>query len=140
MVNAFLVIYIHVYILYAFQCEILHQTITLEVVLGPNKIMNMKNQILFLFLLTIHPLFRNPSLCFSPQFPKNNSRNAIFVCISAIFCNFKAKWLPIFYSQAISIFPFLNFVCPYGLHQIHYHCLSQCKLNLTHGQDEIFKF
>ena len=31
------------YIFYAFRCEILHYSISLKVVLGPNKIMNMKN-------------------------------------------------------------------------------------------------
>ena len=31
------------YIFYAFQCEILHKTTSLKVVLGPNKVRNIKN-------------------------------------------------------------------------------------------------
>ena len=42
-INAFLVIYIQKYILYVFQREILHLTISLKVALGPNKIINIKN-------------------------------------------------------------------------------------------------
>ena len=45
------------YILYAFQCEILPYTINLRAVLGPSKIINMKNfKFLLLFLPTICPL------------------------------------------------------------------------------------
>ena len=42
-INSFLVIYIQMCILYAFQCQILHLTISLKVFLVANKIMSMKN-------------------------------------------------------------------------------------------------
>ena len=42
-INAFLVICIQMCILYAFECEILHLTVSIKVFLVANKIMNMKN-------------------------------------------------------------------------------------------------
>ena len=137
-------LYIQMYILYAFQCETLHYTISVKVVLGPNKIMNVKNlKFCFYFCLQYALSHTIPLDVFDFSFLK-----IILELLSMGFCsakcnfyffkltcyNFKTKWLPIPYSQVIPIFPFLTFVCSCNLHHIHYQCLSQCKLSLNYGK------
>ena len=80
----------------------------------------------FLFLIAIYPLPHTiPLYVFDLTFLK---------IIPNISCyNFKRKSLPIPYSQAISVFPFFTSICSRNLHHMDCHCLSQCNLNFTHG-------
>ena len=61
-INAFLVIYIQMCISYAFECEILHSTVSVKVFLVANKIMNMKNFKFCFYFCLKYPLFFTISL------------------------------------------------------------------------------
>ena len=128
----------------SFQCEILHQTVSLKVILGPNKIMNMKN-VLFIFANNMLSL-TIPLHVFAFSFLKITLEvhligfySAKYICyIFKLTCySFKTKWLLILYSQLIPIFPFLTFICSCNLCSIHYQCLSQCKLCLNYGNQHL---
>ena len=97
-------------------------------VLGLNKVMNLNNlKFHFCFCLQ-YVLSHNPSV-FDLSFLKLIRKCFLWAftvqIIPVIFYNFKTKWLPFHYYQAILLFMQL---APYTL-----QCLSQCKRNLAHG-------
>ena len=95
------------YLLNAFQCEILHYTISIEVVLGSNKIMNIKNfKFCFHFCLQHALSFTNPLYVFDLSFLK-----IILEVLSMGFYNAKYTCYLLYFQNkmaAHSLFPRLS--------------------------------
>ena len=126
------------YILYTFKCEILHYTISLKVILGPSRIMNMNNfKFCFHFCLLYALSHTNILYVFDLSFLKiilevlfMGSYSAKYLCYFLQFRNKMAANSLLLDHPCIHIF---NFSLLYNLHDIQYQCLLWCKLNLTHG-------
>ena len=91
------------YILYAFQCEILHQTISFNLVLGKNNITNMKHfKFCFYFCFQYVLSLTIPLYIFDLGFLKIILEVFLWAftvqSIPVTFHNFKTNWLPILYS------------------------------------------
>ena len=127
------------YILYAFQCEILHQTISFNLVLVFILIQSSLAQ----FSLCFYFCFQYVLSLTIPLYIFDLGSLKIILevflwaftvqSIPVTFHNFKTNWLPILYSQTIPTFSFSNSICSCNLSHIHYQCLSQSKLSLTYG-------
>ena len=77
---------------------------------------------------------------FLSQFPKSNTKNTFYGLLQCkiyllffIISKQNGCLFPILRSQVFLMFPFLTFICLCNLRHIHFQCLSQCKINLTHG-------
>ena len=76
------------YILYAFQCEILHKAISLKVVRGPNKTMKMKNfKFCFYFYFQYAFSATIPLYVFELSFPK--------IILEVLFMGFHSGSIPV---------------------------------------------